>query len=83
MKNKLADLRNILFETLEHLTDPDSEFMTPERAHAIAQVAKIVVDSAKIEERAAKAANVMPAAWILGDAPQVMLPAPTRRKELE
>jgi hypothetical protein len=47
-KNKLGDLRNHLFETLEALKDEDKP-MDLGRAKAIADVARVVVDSAKVE----------------------------------
>lgn len=48
MKNKMTDLRDHLFATLEALQDPDKP-MEIERAKAIADVAKVLVDSAKVE----------------------------------
>lgn len=54
MKNKIEDLRNHLFATLEALQDPDKP-MEIERARAIADVAKVVVDSAKVEVEYVKA----------------------------
>lgn len=48
MKNKIEDLRNHLFATLEALQDKD-EPMPIDRARAIADVAKVIVDSAKAE----------------------------------
>lgn len=48
MKNKMTDLRNHLFATLEALQDPDKP-MEIDRAKAIADVAKVLVDSAKVE----------------------------------
>lgn len=48
MKNKIEDLRNHLFATLEALADPEKP-MEIERARAIADVARVVVDSAKVE----------------------------------
>ena len=50
MKNKIEDLRNHLFETLEALKD-DENPMDIERAKAIAQVAGVMVESAKAEVR--------------------------------
>lgn len=47
-KNKIEDLRNHLFATLEALQDEDSP-MEIERAKAIASVAQVIVSSAKIE----------------------------------
>lgn len=48
MKNKIDDLRNHLFETLEALKD-DEKPMDIARARAIADVAKVIVESAKVE----------------------------------
>ena len=48
MKNKIEDLRNHLFATLEALQDEDQP-MDIDRARAIADVAKVVVESAKTE----------------------------------
>ena len=48
MKNKLDDLRNHLFETLEALKDKD-EPMELARARAIADVSRVIVESAKVE----------------------------------
>lgn len=48
MKNKMEDLRNHLFATLEALQDEDKP-MEIDRAKAIAEVAKQVVDTAKVE----------------------------------
>jgi len=47
-KNKITDLRNHLFETLEALKDEDKP-MEVQRAKAIADVAKAIIDSAKVE----------------------------------
>lgn len=48
MKNKIEDLRNHLFETLEALKDKDAP-MQIERALAVAKVAQVIVNSAKVE----------------------------------
>jgi len=48
VKNKMTDLRNHLFATLEALQDKDDP-MDIDRAKAIADVAKVLVDSAKVE----------------------------------
>ncbi len=47
-KNKIEDLRNHLFETLEALKDKDNP-MDIERAKAVAGVAQTIIDSAKVE----------------------------------
>ncbi len=48
MKNKIEDLRNHLFAALEGLADPEKP-MEIDRARAIADVARVLVDSAKAE----------------------------------
>lgn len=48
MKNKIEDLRNHLFATLEDLRDEDKP-MEIERASAIAKVAQVIVNSATLE----------------------------------
>lgn len=48
MKNKIEDLRNHLFATLEALRDEEKP-MEIERAKAIAEVSKVVIESAKVE----------------------------------
>jgi len=48
MKNKIDDLRNHLFETLEALKDEEKP-MDLARARAIADVARVIVESAKVE----------------------------------
>ncbi len=47
-KNKLEDLRDHLFETLEALKDEERP-MDIERAKAICQVSQTIIDSAKVE----------------------------------
>lgn len=51
MKNKIEDLRNHLFATLEGLLDKDQP-LEVERAKAVAQVASVMVESAKVEVKA-------------------------------
>lgn len=48
MKNKIEDLRNHLFATLESLQDEEKP-MDLERAKAIADVAQVIINSAKVE----------------------------------
>ena len=50
MKNKIEDLRDHLFATLEALQDEDQP-MDISRAKAIADVGKVIVESAKAETR--------------------------------
>jgi hypothetical protein len=48
MKNKIEDLRNHLFATLEALQDEEKP-MELGRAKAIAEVAQVIINSAKVE----------------------------------
>lgn len=47
-KNKIEDLRNHLFETIEKLGD-DEKPMDLARAKAVAEVAQVIINSAKLE----------------------------------
>jgi hypothetical protein len=47
-KNKIEDLRNHLFVTLEALLDEEKP-MDIDRAKAVADVAQVIVNSAKVE----------------------------------
>lgn len=47
-KNKIEDLRNILFETMEKLMDQD-EPMDIDRARAVSAIAQTVINTAKVE----------------------------------
>lgn len=50
MKNKIENLRNLLFIQLERLNDEDCDVQKEtERAAAIAQIASVIVQSAKVE----------------------------------
>lgn len=48
MKNKMEDLRNHLFETIEMLKDDDKR-MSIEKAKVISDVAQTLVNTAKVE----------------------------------
>lgn len=54
MKNKIEDLRNHLFVTIESLLDVDKP-MDIERAKAVAEVAQVMINSAKVEVDMVKA----------------------------
>jgi hypothetical protein len=54
LRNKIQDLRDHLFETIEALKDQDKP-MDLERAKAIAEVAQVVINSAKVEVEFMKA----------------------------
>lgn len=60
-KNSLLDLRNHLFEALERLKDDDREASQEiERAKAISQVAQVIIESAKVEVKAAELLGLEP-----------------------
>jgi hypothetical protein len=48
VKNKISDLRNHLFATLEALQDKDDP-MDIARAKAVSDVAQVIINSAKVE----------------------------------
>ncbi len=48
MKNKIEDLRNHLFATIEALLD-DEKPLDIDRAKAVCEVGQVIVNSAKIE----------------------------------
>lgn len=56
MKNKLDDLRNHLFATLEALQDDDNP-MDVSRAKAVSDVAQTLINTAKIEIQYLEATN--------------------------
>jgi hypothetical protein len=55
-KNKINDLRDHLFETLEALKDPDKP-MDLARAKMISEVAQTIINTAKVEVDLVKALN--------------------------
>jgi hypothetical protein len=55
-RNKINDLRDHLFETLEALTDPEKP-MDLERARVISEVAQTIINSAKVEVDLVKAVS--------------------------
>ncbi len=68
MKNRMSDLRNHLFETLENLKDPDKP-MDLQRAKAISEVAQTIINSAKVEVEFAKAIGATAGSEFFGAAP--------------
>ena len=73
MRNKMVDLRNHLFATLEGLQDAEKP-MDLERARAISEVAQVVINAAKVEVAAARALNVASLGEFFG-----VVEAPERR----
>jgi hypothetical protein len=68
MKNRMSDLRNHLFETLEQLKDEEKP-MDLQRAKAISEVAQTIINSAKVEVEFAKALGETPGGEFFGVAP--------------
>ena len=58
MSHKIEDLRAHMFATLEALRDPKNP-MEVERARAVAEVGRVIVDSAKVEVQAMEVAGAM------------------------
>lgn len=59
MKNKIEDLRNHLFATLEALQDEEKP-MDLDRARVVADVAQTIINSAKVEVDFLKVAGELP-----------------------
>jgi hypothetical protein len=59
MKNKMSDLRNHLFETIEALKDEEKP-MDLARAKTISEVAQTIINSAKAETEFIVATGVKP-----------------------
>lgn len=78
MKNKIEDLRNHLFETLEALKDKENP-MPVERAVAIADVAQVIVNTAKAEIDMAKVTGGFPVSEFI---PQGELAPPRKQLKL-
>jgi hypothetical protein len=76
-RNKIDDLRNHLFETLERLKDDDKP-MEVERAKAIADVARVIVDSAKVEVAFLEATGQAKSTGFLPTEEKPVTPAPMR-----
>jgi hypothetical protein len=74
-KNKIGDLRDHLFETLEALRDEEKP-MDIARAKAIADVAKVIVESAKVEVDLVKATGAVSGSGFI---PEELPTAPTRQ----
>lgn len=55
MKNKIEDLRNHLFETIEKVKDGD---MPLDRAKVVAELAQVIINSAKAETDHLKALDM-------------------------
>lgn len=76
-RNKIDDLRDHLFETLEALKD-DEKPMDLDRARAVAEVAKVIVESAKVEVSFLKVTGAVRSTNFLPDGEDVALPTARR-----
>lgn len=78
MKNRISDLRNHLFETIESLKDPDHP-MEVQRAKAIYETAQTIIETGKLElqfiDLVGKRENSQ-----FFDQPQLAQPVPARRE---
>jgi hypothetical protein len=80
VKNKMSDLRNHLFETIEALKD-DEKPMELGRAKAIGEVAQVIINSAKVEIEFMEAVGATPAGELFngaGEALPLHAPRPVR-----
>ena len=75
MKNKITDLRDHLFATLEELRDKDKP-MELARAKAIASVAQTIINSATVEVKFMQATGAKSSGFIPEDGEEAKLPAP-------
>lgn len=71
MANKIDDLRKHLFETLEGLRDKEHP-MDLDRARTIADVGKVIVDSAKVEVDFMKVTGATQSTGFLPEAERVV-----------
>lgn len=76
-KNKIDDLRDHLFETLEALRDKEDP-MDLARARAVADVARVIIDSAKMEVEFLKVTGATKSTEFLPQ-PKELPPAAPRR----
>ena len=77
-KNKIDDLRDHLFATLEALRDDDKP-MEIERARAVADVARTIIESAKVEVDMLKVTGGTRSTGFIPEESRQALPAPARR----
>lgn len=69
MKNKIEDLRDHLFETIEALKDEEKPIDIA-RAKAIAQIANVMIESAKVEVSFLQAVGSNEGSGFIPDAPR-------------
>lgn len=76
-KNKIQDLRDHLFETIELLKDSESNHMTIEKAKAIAGISQAIINTAKLEIEFIKAVDTMDGNYV---STQFITPEPKQIK---
>ena len=76
-KNKIQDLRDHLFETIELLKDSESNHMTIEKAKAIAGISQVIINTAKLEIDFIKAVDKMDGHYV---STQFITPEPKQIK---
>jgi hypothetical protein len=74
MQNKIEDLRNHLFATIEELRDKEKP-MDIHRAKAVSQVAQSIIDSARVECDYIKLGYAIKSAFVEVEIPQSFRPA--------
>lgn len=80
MKNKIEDLRNILFQTLENLIDPEEgQEVDLEKAKTICDIGKVLVDSAKVEVAFCKVTNSLGSGFIPNNKPELTSGEPIKK----
>lgn len=77
-KNKVSDLRDHLFETLEALKDKDNP-MDLDRAKVISEVAQTIINSAKVEVDLIRAVDGSAPGSNFFEAPQISQVEPIKR----
>ena len=75
MKNKIEDLRNHLFETIEKLLDDDNP-MDVARAKAVSEAAQTVINSAKVEVEFLRVTGGLEGSGFIPYEPRKPLPPP-------
>lgn len=81
MKNKINDLRDHLFATLEALQDTENP-MDVDRARAISEVAGTIVASAKVEVDYIKVTGALHGSGFIPTSVMDQVPQPTARPAL-
>lgn len=80
-KNKIDDLRNHLFETLEALKDEEKP-MDLARARTIADVARTIIESAKVEVEFLQVTGALKSTDFLPTDTDVVLPPARTQRHL-